>query len=377
MSTGTTIYEGKDFYVPEFRVVIGQEELSREVIFDITQVSYRDSMDKVDSFEITISNWDAKTRTFKYSDGDRFNPGKQIELWMGYRSHQSRRLMLSGAITQLRPTFPSGGQPTLAISGVNQLHQLRRSQESYHYSGRTASEIAKEVAGRLSMPIETPNESEEKPFPYMLQGNQYDISFLMSLARRMGYVLYIKEPNSKGQPPKSTLVFGRSETGDRPEYMLKYGESLIDFTPTLSTARQVNKVEVHSRDNVNGQAITAEASRSDVPIQGASDEVEGAVSESFRDRVEVIYDQPVDSVNEGKDLARDTMERIVREMITGHGSTVGLPDLRAGNAIFLDGLGKRFNGRYFVTGTNHTIGDNGYITAFDCRREELRGGRSG
>ena len=31
---------------------------------------------------------------------------------------------------------------------------------------------------------------------------------------------------------------------------------------------------------------------------------------------------------------------------------------------------KRFNGRYFVTGTRHTFGPQGYHTYFTCRREE-------
>ena len=32
------------------------------------QVTYKDSLTDVDSFEITINNWDAGSRTFKYSD---------------------------------------------------------------------------------------------------------------------------------------------------------------------------------------------------------------------------------------------------------------------------------------------------------------------
>ncbi len=58
-------------------------------------------------------------------------------------------------------------------------------------------------------------------------------------------------------------------------------------------------------------------------------------------------------------------------MVKGSGSTVGLPDLRAGTVVHVDGLGERFSGRYFITSTTHTIGDGGYATQFECRREEL------
>jgi phage protein D len=69
-------------------------------------------------------------------------------------------------------------------------------------------------------------------------------------------------------------------------------------------------------------------------------------------------------------LARETHEKIAKHMITGSGSTVGVPDLRAGSAILVEGVGKRFSGRYFVTSTTHKIDDSGYTTRFTGRREE-------
>ena len=95
------------------------------------------------------------------------------------------------------------------------------------------------------------------------------------------------------------------------------------------------------------------------------------IDQSFGDREEVITDKPVNSDAEAKRLARETLERISKDIVKGTGSVVGLPDIRAGRVLFLTGLG-RFDGRYFVTGTTHAIGDSGYTTQFECRREELK-----
>ena len=48
---------------------------------------------------------------------------------------------------------------------------------------------------------------------------------------------------------------------------------------------------------------------------------------------------------------------------------MGLPDLRAGRTVQIGGLGNRFNGIYFITDTTHTIGNDGYRTTFNARRE--------
>ncbi len=58
-------------------------------------------------------------------------------------------------------------------------------------------------------------------------------------------------------------------------------------------------------------------------------------------------------------------------MVKATGSVPGLPDIRAGTVLEIDGVGDRFSGRYFVVSTTHTIGDSGYTTQFECRREEV------
>ena len=57
--------------------------------------------------------------------------------------------------------------------------------------------------------------------------------------------------------------------------------------------------------------------------------------------------------------------------MTAHGKTVGLPKLRAGTLVNIQGIGARLSGTYFVTKTTHTLGESGYVTEFDCRREDL------
>ncbi|MBA7490397.1 hypothetical protein ES702_00935 [subsurface metagenome] len=89
-------------------------------------------------------------------------------------------------------------------------------------------------------------------------------------------------------------------------------------------------------------------------------------------RIEVIADKPVCTKKEAKQLAKEALENIVKGMVKASGSTVGLPDLRAGTNIEIKNLGELFNGRYFVTQTTHTISDTGYTTNFSARKEEKK-----
>jgi phage protein D len=366
------IYKNQDFYVPAFEVKVSNRLLDRETIRDILKVTYRDNVDEIDNFELTINNWDAKNYTFKYSDSNLFDPGRTVELRMGYFGREDTRVMLTGEINSLRPSFPAGGQPTLVISGLNVLHTLRRRQESHAYEKMTDNEIAQQIAVRLSVDIETKSfaPGQQERYDFIFQDNQYDILFLLQRAHRIGYNLFVKELPSGGPP---VIYFGPSVNVREVTYELKYGHSLIEFQPELTTANQVGKVTVRGWDNVRKKPITATVSRNDILTQGVGS-VGGQerIQKSFQDREEVITNRPVNSEQEARTLARELLERNAKEMVSGSGSVVGLPDLRAGSVIYLTGLGERFSGRYFVKSTTHTIGDSGYTTQFQCRREELR-----
>ena len=366
------IHRGQDFYVPYFQVKLDGRPQGQKVIGDILQVSYKDNIKELDSFEININNWDAETRAFKYSDDTLFDPGKELELWMGYYGQDKLRLMIRGQITALRPMFPAGGGPTLAISGLNILHKLRTEQRSTAYEKMTDTQVARDIASRLGLDFEGNPSPDEKPYDYLLQDNQYDIIFLMERARRIGYTLYVKEKGQNGQSQKPVLVFGLSTDVRRPTYELRYGRSLIDFKPDLTTANQVGEVTVRAWDRINKTKIEVTATRADIKVKGVGQAGgQAAIEQSFKQRREVIATKPVESQDEARTLAVRTLEENAKDMVKATGSVVGLPDLRAGSVVMIEGTGKRFSGRYFITATTHAIGDSGYTTQFECRREEV------
>src|SRR6266567_8583886 len=101
--------QAETFYVPRFEVYIRGKKAPDNVVQDILQVTYKDSINEIDSFTIEINNWDAEKRTFKFAPPQKgfesiFDPGKKIEIKMGY--HNNMRRMMHGVITALEPNFP-------------------------------------------------------------------------------------------------------------------------------------------------------------------------------------------------------------------------------------------------------------------------------
>ena len=126
-------------------------------------------------------------------------------------------------------------------------------------------------------------------------------------------------------------------------------------------------------DPIRKEKIEYRATLAELATAGPRQRRRPGVEKSFEDRKEIVATKPVESQAEARRLAIETLQQIAKEMVTATGSTVGLPDLRAGSVLEIGGLGERFAGRYFVTDTTHAIGDSGYTTQFECRREEVKG----
>ncbi len=403
----TTVKEESErlngFYVPQYEVKIEGVGLPRDVLRDVSQLTYKDSIKEIDSFEMTVNNWDAATRAFKYVgsetpqllQGDSaesrryrlFEPcHKSFEVHMGYLG--DLRLMMRGSFTTMEPNFPNSGPPTLNVRGLNVLHKLRRKQYTTNWTSDRPlrdSEIAEKMATlndpethqrRFPLPIviDTTAKGREAPEEHVAQSNQYDIDFLFLRARRRGYVVFIEEGvTRRGQPPREQLYFGPSRSNQVAAlrditYVLEWGISLNDFKPTLTTANQVKSVTVQGWNRATRQRIREQVTLDDSELTFNRDLI--PLLQECDPREEVVVREPVFTPAQARRRALAVLSDRLKEMVTATATCVGLPDLRAGQRLKIEGVGSRFSGIYFVTETTHTIGDSGYTTRFNARRED-------
>jgi phage protein D len=61
----------------------------------------------------------------------------------------------------------------------------------------------------------------------------------------------------------------------------------------------------------------------------------------------------------------------INNRLTGSGSAIGDPRIRAGAIVRVEGLGPDFSGDYRVTSATHAMDTGGYRTNFEARKEIL------
>lgn len=372
------------FYAPKFEVKIAGVGLPKDVLRDVVSLTYRDSVEKLDGFEIRVNNWDVDRNTFKYVGSETteslaknplhrlFDPcNKAVTIVMGYQPDS--RVMLTGNFTTVEPTFTSGGAPMLNVRGLNVLHQLRRKKTSKTWQKKTVSEIVKSLERNLPVPVETDPEAKryEEPIDFVSMRNAYPVDFILTKARERGYVVFLQEEDPKVKGSKRRLYFGRSQAGivgwTDFSFELDWGTSLIEFKPTLTTANQVRAVTVRGWHRPSRSPITETVDLNDKRLNRNQDLHE--LVNACDPRETIVVDEPVFTKRQARNRAIAILKDKQKQMVQAEGETVGLPDLRSGKKVKIGKVGSRFNGIYFVTETTYTIDDRGYRTRFKARRE--------
>lgn len=382
------------FYVPRAQVRIEGAGLPDNVVRDIIEVRYTDDIDTLDSFQLTVNNWHAEEKTFKYIGSETpgildrgddrakryklFEPSdKVVQLSMGYAPEM--KLMLTGIFVTMEPEFGPHAAPTLRVRALNLLHQFRRKKYEHTFNQKKYSQIAEIIARkedrrlrarRFPLQIRTSAKAKaaEEPIDFVARKKEYDIDFLWKLARRQGYVLVVEEEND--DHPRR-LYFGPSEEIDCPvTYELEWGKSLIQFSPRLTSANQYKSVTMNGWDRRRQRAISVTVDLTDRDVKRLNPDLHEMIR-GCDPREECVVDEPVFSEGQARQRARALLLDQMKQMVTVTGKSVGLPELRAGAKVQIKGVGSRLNGNYFVTRTEHILNDQGYTTQFHARREQM------
>lgn len=386
------------FLAPGFELRIEGAGLPNDVLRDVTEVTYTDSLTELDQFELSVNNWGPADRAereprrlFKYigseteadlasSDPTKaifrlFEPcGKCATLSMGYLGRMAP--MMVGTFTTMETSF-TAGPSTLTVRGLNVFHKLRSKKYSTAWENQTPSAIARNIAaltdkGKKRFPVPVRiipgTENGEQPIPYVTQSSQYDIDFLLNLARQHGYDISLV-----GEGKDEAISFGRPSEARLPvNYRLDWGRTLVEFKPVLTTAGQFKSVTVRGWDRRSQKPIEEKVAFDDKELRKMNAKL-GTLVTQCDPREEQVVDLPVFSKADARKRALALMRDNAARMIRASGTTVGLPELRAGTRLLIGSVGARLSGEYLVTKSIHRIGEGGYTTRFECRMEDFAG----
>jgi len=357
-----------DYFAPAFQVEVNGANLAADISKNIQQVSVVSEPNTMDTFSLTLVNEYPKLRWTHTSDADLFQEGSVVTISMGYVDDLQE--MMEGEITQISPHFPDSGTPTIVIEGHSRMHWLHGSKNTRTFQKMTDKQIVEKVAQEAGLEAQADDPGVQHD--YVIQHAQTDLEFLRNRAAKIHYELLVK---------KKTLIFRKSNEIGTKTYRLIWGHTqaaaaganslpLKSFSTTMNTMKPSSKVEVRGYDVKNKTSFVAKSQTGDenTTMAGSKPGSQVVAGAFHRPRQLVQVNVPVASQAEADEHAKAILNGMGLNFVTGNGSTIGLPDIRSGSVVELQGLGPRFSGEYYIDKATHTIGGNGYQTDFTVKR---------
>lgn len=391
-----------DRYVPEFQIRINDEEMPAAVRSMVTSVSYEDGRNAADRVEIGLANQDLRWLQ-KHIRGLGFRPyptsvkigpvragsivpegafdiDNKISLAMGYASAPLEDMFV-GEITGIDVSFPNGGMPSMTMVAHDYMHRL--SQGTYGggfgFLPDYLVAVLLSARNRLVPLIDRPVEAASAALNVIdvifkgtgakqaaPGGGESDLQFITRLAAKYDADFWVDG---------DVLYVSRFIKEYTPSLTLTWGESLFDFSPKVSTIGQVAGVSMKFtlREIPLNFLVTVfwdfdheRLGTSIVPGEAAA----GASAVSSPSLT--IVDKPISSPGDIAGSALVILHKLrdkLNKRLTGSGSAIGDPRIRAGAMIRFEGLGPDFSGNYRVVSATHTIDTSGYRTNFQVAKE--------
>lgn len=349
------------FFAPDLRVEVNGSALAADISKNIVDLSVTLASGAIDALRLTLANPYPELRWTHTGDADLFAIGSAVVVSLGYVDDTPGPLF-DGEITGITPSFPEGGGPTVEIEALNRLHRLQQRSDPITLQDATDGDMVARIAdaANLSASVDDPGITHAQ---LATGGRTPHLQYLRARAEAAqrevwveGTTLHFAQRKADGEP-RYTLVWGRTRATATKDAL-----PLQSFSPSMDARQPVDTVVVRGQDPLTGEAI-----------EGRAESASAADDAGLGPAELLVADAPVASVAEAEARARAIHAERAAQFIRGSGATLGVPGLRPGTVVQLDGLGPRFNGRYHVTSATHSIGGGGYRTTFQCSREPGRG----
>ena len=386
-------------YAPDFRLRINDRELPPGLRSSVTSISYQDGLQGADRVEVGFANVNLRwlqrhirglgfrpptgvnvgpVRALEAAPEGTFDLDAKLSLAMGYAPDPLEDMFL-GEVTGVRVGFPSGAMPQMTLVAHDYLHRLSQGTLARGFGLLPDFVIASILsAENLLVPVIDPAIVSASTLMAALnvifkgtgrkQGatgtGQSDLDLLKEIADAYDADFWVDG---------DILYLSRLLKEFTPRLSLTWGESLTDFTPEVTTIGQVAGVSMRFtlREIPMDFLVTAswdfERERLGVRVQPGA--AAGADSETTAFTiVDQTISSPADVANSALAIVHELRTRL-NNRLTGSGSAVGDPRIRAGAVIRLEGLGPDFSGDYRVSGATHSVDGGGYRTTFQVYKE--------
>ena len=294
---------------------------------------------------LVLLDGSAATSDYEVSNQADFLPGTEMEIKAGY--HSKNATLFKGIITKHSvKASDTASELTLEIRDTSL--KMTSGRKNAYYKEKKDSDII----SALISPSGASADVEATTYQHknMIQFNATDWDFMLTRAEANGLLVYVSDGKVSVKKP---------DTSGEAALVISYGSTLLEFSAEMDAEELVKTAKGYAWDSANQKVVNGTGKSS---VQGP-----GNVSADTLAGVMAVEEYTLQSngnieASELKSWAEGLDARSKLSSITGFVKFQGSSLAQIGEMIELEGIGKRFNGKAFISGVSHAIEDGQWTT---------------
>lgn len=331
--------------VPTYDIKVGGAELAGPDKDKLQSIKVELRRQAPASVELQFNNDDGS-----YDDHAKLKPGAELVIKLGFED-SATSLVFTGMVVGTQVRLAGDAPRIFMVQAFDKMHKLSRGRNTKTFLESKFSDIVSGIGPNGGLTVDADDTSFVRE--YVIQHNQTDLEFIRGIAGWLDYDLRVDHTKTGAK-----LVFKKPDVSAAEILTAVYENPsqgqvhLRKFNGRQSLARVATETTVRGWDPKQKKEIVSKCSALDGKMGGTQSAVEAANALGSAPHHQLV-DYKVFDQQEADMIAKTKLHEYARTFIRVDMELWGSPKVHAGGVIKVEGVGKRFDGPYFVEAVTH------------------------
>ncbi|HBC05608.1 MAG: type IV secretion protein Rhs [Aequorivita sp.] len=337
MNNSRTIETVRSSDLVTFKILIEGTELS--AVHQVKNISVEKEINRIPFAQVVFLDGEAASQNFNLSNEDLLVPGKNIEIKAGY--HNDVETIFKGIIIKHSIKIRENNSVLIVECRDEAVKMTIGTKSNFYYESKD-SDIIEEIIGKygLQSDIETTSFTNKE----MVQYRTSDWDFMMTRAQLNGQICTVDD---------GKIIISKPDLSQDEVETVAFGATLLDFDAEMDARNQFNSITAYGWNPSEQEIVEAEATDPGISLNG---------NISTSDLAEVIDHENLELKHGGNynltqlqnwSDAKSLFQQLSKTR--GRVKFQGIPTVKPGTMLKLEGVGNRFNGKIFISAVRHEI----------------------
>lgn len=319
------------------KILVDGEEVPAAV--SVMNIMVEKEINRIPRARITMLDGDPASRDFSLSNRNLFIPGKQVEIRAGY--HSDEETIFTGMIIKHALKIRSR-QSFLIVECMDEAVKMTIGRKSRYFYDSSDGEILEQILDEYGLEHEV--EETRVTHQELVQYNVTDWDFCITRAQANGKLCMADD---------GKLTFRSPDVSQAAAGTITYGSNLLDFDAETDARNQCAKVTSYGWNAAGQEWLQMEANDPEVDLNGnlSPDQLSAVIGlenlelKNGGGSRDVVLQEWAD--------AKMLFNRMAR--VRGRMKFQGIPGVKPGSLLMLEGVGERFSGKVYVSAVRHQV----------------------